>query len=707
MIKLFSGCLLASLVAVHLQAAEHDIEEYVVVTGPFHKPLAESALPIGVLSGEALRRAVANSLGDTLDSQPGVHSASFGPGVGQPVIRGQSGKRVQVLQNSVFVSDAANLSPDHANGIEPLLADSIEVVRGPATLLYGSGAIGGVVNVIDQRIPTRLYERPEVIIEQSHLGVSDEDKTLVGVSASVGSIAFHADFYSRRNNNVDIPGTAIDLERLEALEALAGIEHEEGEEEGESSPPGYIDNSFGEGEGGTLGVSWVQEQGFIGFSYNSFESEYGLPAGAHDHGHEEEEHEDEEHGEEHGEEQVTVRLTLKQERYDLKADYHFDHSFISDVRFHLGYTDYEHRELEIEDGVAEIGTRFLNKGFDSRVSLTTRERGQWQGVWGLQLNSTEFSAAGEEAFIPKTDIQNTALFAVERWASDRYTLELGGRVERAELDPAACATSETVFSVSASGIVDLDRDARLIISAGRAERAPTVEERYSNIDLAGCGLSTELVAHAATNLIEIGDIDLDTEVSNNLDVGYRLPIRSALLDVSGFYNRVNDYVYLDLSGALVDDIQIANYRGQDAQFYGFEASLEFPLADLAGSGIDGRIAVDMVRGRFDNDDYVPRMSPARILFGVDWESQQWSAGMTLSHVFEQDNTAPLELRSSGYTLVSAYADYHWTLASGADLALFAKGDNLLNEEVRNHVSFLNSVAPEAGRGVRVGLRLRY
>jgi iron complex outermembrane receptor protein len=706
MIRLLSGCLLAGLVAVQIQAAEHDIEE-VVVTGPFHKPLAESALPIGVLSGEALRHEAANSLGDTLDGQPGVHSASFGPGVGQPVIRGQSGKRVQVLQNSVFVSDAANLSPDHGNGIEPLLADSIEVVRGPATLLYGSGAIGGVVNVIDQRIPTRLFEQPEVIFEQSHLSVSDEDKTLFGLNASMGAFTLHADLYSRRNNNVDIPGAAIDFERLEALEALAGIEHEEDEDEDEPSTRGYIDNSFGEGKGGTFGIAWVQEQGFVGFSYNSFKSEYGLPGGAHGHGEDHEVEETEVEGEEHAEEDFSVRLALKQERYDIKADHHFDDSFISDVRFHLGYTDYEHSELEIEDGVALLGTRFLNKGFDSRISLTTRERGKWQGVWGLQVNATEFSATGEEAFIPKTDIQNTALFMVERWASDQYILELGGRVERADLDPVACATSETVFSISASGIVDLEQDARLIISAGRTERAPTVEERYSNIDVGDCSLNSELVVHAATNLIENGNIDLDNEVSRNLDIGYRLPIGSAFLDVSGFYNRVKDYVYLDLTGALVDDVQIADYRGQDARFYGFEASLDFPLAELEGSIIGGRIAVDMVKGRFDNDDYVPRMSPARILFTVDWESEKWSSGMTLSRVFEQNDTAPLELRSSGYTLVSAYADYHWTLTSDAELTLFAKGDNLLNETVRNHVSFLNNVAPEAGRGIRVGLRLRY
>ena len=709
MLKIIAGGLLASLVAVSLQAAEHDIEE-IVVTGPFHKPLAESALPIGVLSGEALRRQAANSLGATLDSQPGVHSASFGPGVGQPVIRGQSGKRVQVLQNSVLVADAANLSPDHGNGIEPLLADSIEVVRGPATLLYGSGAIGGVVNIIDQRVPTRLFAQPEIIFEQTHSSVSDENKTLFGANMSVGSVSLHADLYTRRNNNVRINGTAIDLGRLEALEALAAADHEEEHEEaGEPLPQGYIDNSFGAGKGGTLGISWVQDQGFVGFSYNRIDSQYGLPGGAHGGDHEAELAEAE--AVEHGAEDVAVRLDMAQSRYDLKADHHFNNSLISDVRLDLGYTDYEHRELEIADGVTSIGTRFLNKGFDGRLSFTTRERGQWQGVWGLQVNATEFSATGEEAFIPQTDIRNTALFAVERWAADGYTLELGGRVERAELDPAACATTANIFSVSASGIVDLEHAARLIVSAGRTERAPTVEERYSNINVAGCAANAELIAHAATNLVEIGKVDLQTEVSRNLDVGYQLPIGDALFDLSAFYNRVNDYVYLELSNVLVDNLQVANYNARDARFYGLEASLELPLAALAASSINGRIAADMVRGRFANGENVPRMSPARIVLATDWESERWSSGVSLSRVLSQNAVAPLELPSAGYTLLSAYADYHWQLPAGAgsraELTLFAKGDNLLNKEIRNHVSFLNSVAPEAGRAISLGLRLRY
>jgi iron complex outermembrane recepter protein len=194
-------------------------------------------------------------------------------------------------------------------------------------------------------------------------------------------------------------------------------------------------------------------------------------------------------------------------------------------------------------------------------------------------------------------------------------------------------------------------------------------------------------------------------------VGYQLPIGDALFDLSAFYNRVNDYVYLELSNVLVDNLQVANYNARDARFYGLEASLELPLAALAASSINGRIAADMVRGRFANGENVPRMSPARIVLATDWESERWSSGVSLSRVLSQNAVAPLELPSAGYTLLSAYADYHWQLPAGAgsraELTLFAKGDNLLNKEIRNHVSFLNSVAPEAGRAISLGLRLRY
>jgi iron complex outermembrane receptor protein len=719
--KSISGGLLASLIAVQLQAAEHDIEE-IVVTGPFHEPVAESALPIGVLSGEALRKEVANSLGDTLDGQAGVQSSSFGPGVGQPVIRGQSGKRVQVLQNSVFVSDAANLSPDHGNGIEPLLADSIEVVRGPATLLYGSGAIGGVINVLDKRIPTRIFAKPELVIEQAHTSVSDENKTLVSGSASLGSFSFHADAYYRKNNDVDINGIAVDNEALEALEELSGIMHDEEEEDEDVPTAGYIENSSGKGEGQTFGVSWIGEDSFIGFSYNRFENEYGLPAGAHDHSHEEgheEDHDDdhdEAHDEEHHEEEgdAFIRLALEQVRYDVKGDWHFDNSFISDARFHFGYTDYEHRELEFEpDGAVEVGTLFLNKGFDSRFSVTTQERGGWQGVWGLQMNDTDFSALGEEAFIPETAIRNSAVFVVERYEGDLYTVELGGRIERAELSPAACARDETVLSASASYIRDLQSSGSLMLTMGRSERAPTVEERYSNIATGGCGVNAELVTHAATNLIEIGNLDLETEVSTNFEVGYRLPVGAANIELSGFYNDISDYVYLAFTGANQDDVLIANYEGRDAEFYGLEATIDFPLAATDDFVVEGRVIADLVRGRFDTgvgadlNRNVPRISPARIGVELDWVSTNWTAGMRMTRVFQQGDNADYELQTPGYTSVSAYADYHWNYSRGDELTLFVKADNVLDAKIRNHVSFLKSVAPEPGRAFRLGVRYEY
>ncbi len=630
-------------------AAEHDIEE-VVVTGPFHEPVTDPALPVGVLNGEELRKQVSNSLGDTLKNEVGVHSASFGPGVGQPVIRGQSSKRVQILQNSVFIADAANVSQDHSNGIEPLLADSIEVVRGPATLLYGSGAIGGVINVIDQRIPTRLVEKPEIVLEQSHNSVSDENRTIFGFTGSYGQLGFHVDAYHRSNEQVNIDGFATDEEALEALEELRVGEHEEEEHDDDEEAPveGYIANSEGEAEGGSIGFSWVQEDSFIGFSYNRFESEYGLPPGVHGHHEEEHDEDEEEEEEEHGHgEDAIIRLALEQERYDFKGDYHFNGGLFEALRFHVGYTDYEHVELEIEEGVAEVGTRFQNDGYDSRFTLTTRERGNWQGVWGLQINDTDFSAVGEEAFIPAMDIQNTAIFAVERLVQENYTLELGARVERSELESGVCDQSETVCSLTGSMIRDLGESGSLIFGLGRTERAPTVEERFSNVDTSSCGTSTELVAHAATNLVEIGNANLDTEDAINLDVGYRFNIGSATGEVTAFYNDISDYIFLNLTGQEVDETLVATYLGQDAEFYGVETTIDFPVYEGENFGVAGNIRADFVRGEFSDGSDVPRLPPARVGFGLNWSSDNWTAEAEVTRVFEQSRTAALELPTAG------------------------------------------------------------
>ena len=298
------------------QVHVEDRLEQIVVTAPFVESEAETALPIGILSGEALREKVANTLGETLRNEVGVSNASFGTGVGQPIIRGQSGNRVSILQNGIALTDASNISPDHASGVEAALAERLEVLRGPSALLYGSGAIGDVINVIDGRIPERLVDQAQILVEQSHNTVNDENKTVLKLETASGSFGFHLDAFKRKNENVEIHGQAIDEEAMEAVEQLIVMLHGEepasGNEETElENTRGYIGNSDGEAEGATLGFSYIGDEGFLGFSVADMESEYGLPPGNHL------------HEATLAEADPAIRVQLDQTRYDFKGQYNF------------------------------------------------------------------------------------------------------------------------------------------------------------------------------------------------------------------------------------------------------------------------------------------------------------------------------------------------------------------------------------------------
>ncbi|MDZ7683857.1 MAG: TonB-dependent receptor plug domain-containing protein [Gammaproteobacteria bacterium] len=342
--------------------------EEIIVTAPFEGTAAETALPIGTLSGEELREKVSNSLGSTLKEEIGVHNASFGTGVGHPVIRGQTGNRVKILQNGVGVTDASNVSPDHAEGIEAILAERLEVIRGPATLLYGSGAVGGVVNVIDNRIPETLGEPVTFSFEQSHNTVNDGNQTVFKLDAAAGPFAFNVNAFQRKSNNVDIEGFAIDEASVERREELIAEHVEEGhheeeghdeeghEEEGHDeegheeeefeNTRGFIGNSDSEARGATAGFSFVSDAGFIGFSISELENEYGLPPGTHGHGHGEEGHDQEGHDEEghdeegheeegHEKEVEFVRIDMNKTRYDTKGMLRFNEGWIESIRAEL------------------------------------------------------------------------------------------------------------------------------------------------------------------------------------------------------------------------------------------------------------------------------------------------------------------------------------------------------------------------------------
>lgn len=742
-----SSALLAATTTASGQSAsqDHNYEtlEEIIVTSPFANTAAQTVLPVGVLSGEELQEKVANTLGETLRNEIGINNASFGPGLGHPVIRGQSGSRVNVLMNGVGITDASNQSPDHAEAVEVAMADRVEVIRGPATLLYGSGAIGGVINVIDGRIPEQLVDGPQIAIEQSHNTVNSENHTLVRFDASAGNLGFHFDAFRRDSDNVEIPGFAVDEAGLEAVEdlmaALHGDEHgheEEHDEHGEEghdehddefeNTNGFIGNSSTESDGATAGFSWVGDRGFVGVSALRLNNNYGLPPGTHSHAHgDEDEHGDahevdhdegheEGHEDEHGqggEEVEFVRLDMEKTRYDIRGRYDFQGGLFQSFEGSIGYTDYTHSEVEtFEDGGTEIGTRFANEGLEGRFTLSHGHSESRSGVWGLQIIDTDFSAIGEEAFIPASVIQSMGLFGVERFQTGRFTTELGVRFDQNEVETGNCGNDENALSLSASSLYAFNDDSNVLLGLSRSQRTPNVEELYSNVDPATCAAYADpesFTLHAATNLLEIGNTALDEETATNIELGYRRFAGPVTGQFSVYRNEIDNYIFLDITGEEFEEQLIARHSARDATFTGLEGELSVNLMDTGTTVLDLTVFGDLVRAEFDSGGNVPRIPPAKVGAELRLSGADWSMHAHLTRASDQDDAGSLELPTDGYTMLSLYGDYHWRLASDSDLKLFVRADNLLDEEIRLHQSLLKNYAPESGRGVTLGLRFTY
>ncbi|PLW69206.1 TonB-dependent receptor [Pseudohalioglobus lutimaris] len=684
---------LAVAVAAANSAAAQSELEHVLVSVPLHKKTAETALPVTVLSGDELRRVAASSIGDTLSNTPGLANASFGPGVGQPVIRGQQGARVTVLQNGTSSADASNLSADHAVSVEPLLADSIEVLRGPSTLLYGGGAIGGVVNVLDNRIPTSLPDEPSGGLEYRHDSASDMDNVVGRLEGGSGNFALHVDALYRDWSDLEIPGYA---ER---------VDHDEGEEHGEEEAgrKGVLENTGGRTRSLTLGGSYHFEDGFFGLAVSRLENTYGIPAGAHAH-HGEEEYVDDNKGEEQDEgEEEGVTLDVEQVRYDAALHWHEPVAGLEVVRGFLTYTDYEHKEIE---GSGEVGTTYANDSWEGRLELVHETMANFHGVFGLQIKSAEFSALGEEAFIPVTDSDETGLFLLEDWHRGDWTFEFGARYDHDKRDPDSAVARSTSFnavSASVSALWNFAADWQIGAALSAAERAPTIEELYSNVEASN---QSELVVHAATNAIEIGSVDLETETSNNLDVSIDWLGDEHYVSFTVFYNDFVDYIGLLATGEEVDEVMVYAYDQEDAEFYGIEIDSEFTLAGPGDGDLRLRLFGDLIRGELDNGDNVPRLPPRRVGARLSWTNDSWQFWGQVVDAADQDRAGANAEETDGYTRWDMGLDYRLPIAAG-ELVAFVNLNNISDEEIRLSTSFLRDVAPEGGRSIEAGLRYSF
>jgi iron complex outermembrane receptor protein len=672
---------LSAVILTSLPAAAADEvrpDEIIVTASPIGRTVEETIIGTSVISEDELRQRLENTIGETLRREPGVSSTYFGPGASRPVIRGLAGDRISVLDGGIGSIDASATSPDHAVAVEPAMAERIEIVRGPATLLYGSSAAGGVVNVISGRIPRALPEdRADGALRIGKSTVDDGVEAAGGFDLEAfdlgaGAVVFHGEGHYRKADDFKVPGfveSAL-LRQIEDEEAiLAGEPLEE-------HPRDLAENSAFETKGGSVGASWVFDRGFFGVSATAGNTDYGVPGHA---------HEDDEGG---------VTIALKQRRLDLDGEIDRDLLIFKKTKIRFGYADYEHSEIEPS---GEVGTTFTNEGFEGRLEFidkTTRALGgDLNGAFGVQFKKRDFAAIGEEAFVPPTLSKQFGVFTLKELALGPWRLEAGGRYERTTHEVEATGERREFDAVSVSGGVGFEPVDGVFfgVSGFRTERAPSTEELFSD------------GPHLATASFEVGDPALDEEVGRGAEATARFGNDRIAFSVNGFYTSYKNFIYETATGDVEDDLPVFQFVGDDAVFKGFEAAVEAELFKVGAFDVHGDAAFDYVRARADSAAGkidLPRIPPKSGLFGIEAKSPCVDLRGEVEWAGEQRKVGPNELPTDSYTLYNAYLTFR---PFTDDLALRVAATNLTNEEARNHASFLKDLLPLPGRNIRVSL----
>ena len=690
--RIISPPLLAAALLAGTAGAEEqgELEEIIVVAHPLSaEGLSQSAT---VLEGVELDRKRTTNIGETLAREPGIHTASFGEAVGRPVIHGLGGPRVRVMEDRIDTLDVSVTSTDHAVSVEPLIAERVEVLKGPSTLLYGTGAIGGVVDVHTGRIPHDRMEGLSGVVETRFNDAIDGNSTTAALKGGVGGFAWHADYTRKDGDDYEIPGFA-ESSRLRALEALEEEEHEEEEHdeeehEEEAEARGELPGSEFESDSYAIGGSFVGDWGFVGLSVSQFEADYGLPGGhGHEHGGEEGEEEEEEEAE------GNPVLDLEQTRIDFELGIADPFANFTSLNVRLGYNDYEHQEIEPS---GEIATEFDNEAWELRTELVY-EMGDWRGAFGFQHQDREFSAVGEEAFVPPVDTQETGIFWVGERQFDGFTLETGARLGRVEHDPATGSSEDfSTFAASVGFVMPLSDTLTLGLVGDYSSRAPVGEELYSN------------GPHLATNSFEIGDPNLDEEDAINIAATLSFSDERWQGAVTAYYTEFSDFIYEQATGEEEDELPVLVFRQDDATFFGVDASVGAQLASWDGGRFGITAMLDFVDADVDarGQDHLPRIPPLRYGVGLNAQFGILSVGLDYYRVTKQDDVAPNELETDAYDDLRLYANADFQF-DDALLTVFLAGNNLTDDEQRRHTSFIKDFAPAPGRAVEAGLRLRF
>jgi iron complex outermembrane receptor protein len=672
-VQLAAGLLLAGAWAPALAQAEATLPAVTISASPLGLSGNEVVSPVDVLDADALLTRRAATLGETLDGRPGISASHFGAGASRPVIRGVDGPRVKVLADGAEVQDASTISPDHAVGVEPLLATQVEVLRGPAALAYGGGAVGGVVNVLDNRIPTQLPSRAvQGSVEWRGATGPRESAAAFDLTGRAGQVAIHAEGVKRDSGDY-----------------RAG----KGWPDGSRVPGSYNDTGTG-----SVGLSWIADRGYLGLAYTRQRNTYGLPGhnhafeGCHTHGNSLHcgAHGDEGEGDghDHGAQGEGVPyVQLRSDRWDLRGELRDPLPGFAKLRLRAGFTDYRHDEIE----GSEIATTFASKAHDARLELEHKPIAGWRGVLGLQTTRRDFSALGEEAYVQPTLTSRQALFAVEEYRLGDWRFEAAVRQEWQRVDAQATGArvKHSGGSASAGAVWSFAPQYTLGASYTQAARMPSAEELFAD------GL------HLATATYERGNPNLGRETSRNLDVTLRKLAGDTTFSASVFHNRVGNYIYARTLDQL-NGLQLVDYTQRDATFTGLEGQVRQRFDATWALTVFG----DWVRAKLAGGGNLPRVPARRLGLRVDarWQALQAQAEWVL--VGRQDRVAQFESPTPGYGMLNLSASYAARLG-GQDWLFYAKASNLTDKLAYAHTSVIKNAAPLAGRGLVLGARLEF
>lgn len=718
------------------------IEVIDIVATPIHMSVMESSSPVSVLSGEALRRKQVATLGDSLESLPGVQTNFHGNVASTPIIRGLSGPRVLISQNGLDVSDVSRVGPDHSVASEVSTSQQIEVLRGPATLFYGSGAIGGVVNVVDSRVPTDSTTRGEWLLE----GNSADERKLASFNVTTGSdaFAFYADGYWRESSDYEIPVEAESMEEEQEHDHDHDHEHEhehEHEHDDEHEHGDFVvNNSAEESNGFTLGASYLFDNGYLGLSAEQFNREYGIPG--HSHGGEEAE--------------GNVFADLEQTRVQLLGEFNLDGKWIKTVNLRSGFTDYQH--AEVEAGVT--GTLFENKTQELKLDIIHSLISGWNGGISGHFKFSDVAAQGEEAFTPPSESKTLALAIMEEKHFGDVLLQLGGRVEYVSIKASdvllphleahhheeeeghddhdhdhghdehsedestirvfAVEHEFTPVSLSAGIVWDFTPGYNMGVSISRSERAPSASELLSFGPHIGTGnyeVGALFAIHEDDEMIGLTEASIDLETANNIDLTFRKTQGDVGFVFNVFYNQVDNYYYQTFTGLFAesghdhdhgdeahedthsDELPVYLFQTDDVVLHGFEAQVAWQVSDAFKASAFS----DYVNAEVKGGDNLPRTPPLRFGTQFSYETQNISAHLDITRYQKQEDVATNETETDGYTLVDASISYDINLLE-QDVSLYLKGTNLTDAEARVHTSFIKDIAPRPGRSFAMGVR---